>query len=295
MNIEVVKKLIESGTPPEFVVFVSDNDFIPKQYVEECSKIKTKPITYCDIQHIESSSFSMFDDEEGDSIRVCYTDEIDSIEGIDKKWVYIICKKVGKEVSQEFVCQVPKLESWQIDEMISNLCSGADKKDIDALCKIVDNDAYKSYNEVQKVSIFSEQERKYILNEFLSDRVFGVNTNSTIFDLTSAICARDVAQIGNLLYSVPIGDDSIFGFLTILSNNFRNMLLIQGSPAPTAEKVGMSQKQFYAVSRTIGRYSITGMMKILGFLDSVDEKIKSGNFIQSNMAEYITTVILSEK
>ena len=42
MNIEVVKKLIESGTPPEFVVFVSDNDFIPKQYVEECSKIKTQ-------------------------------------------------------------------------------------------------------------------------------------------------------------------------------------------------------------------------------------------------------------
>lgn len=295
MNIEVVKKLIESGTPPEFVVFVSDNDFIPKQYVEECSKIKAKPIMYCDLQHIELSSFSMFEDGDGDSIRVCYVDEIDSIDNVDKKWVYIVCKKVGKEVSQDFVCQVPKLESWQIDEMIDNMCRGSDKKDIDALCRIVDNDIYKSYNEAQKVSIFSEQERKYVLSEFLSDKVFGINTNSTIFDLTNAICTRDIARIGNLLYTVPIEDDSIFGFLTILSNNFRNMLLIQGSPSPTAEKVGMSQKQFYAISRTVGRYSITGMMKILYFLDSIDEKIKSGNFIQSNMAEYITTVILAEK
>lgn len=293
MNIEFVKKMVESGQAPKFIVFQSDCNFIPDQYVKEIAHLSNKQIQYADLATLQNSAFSMFSDN--DNIMLCHVDSIDSVDDLCKENVYIVCKKVGKNLSEDYVCKVPKLEKWQIDEMIDTMCFGAENSALQDLHDSVDSDAYFAYNECEKVQIFSEQERKYVLKDFLADGTISGCVNKNVFNLVNSLCERDIQKAKNELISGKYSDDEVFGIVTLLSNNFRNILLIQGSPCPTADKLGMNSKQFYVVSKLTGRYSTKALTKILYFLNSVDEGIKTGNFIQSDMISYIVTKILSER
>lgn len=294
--IEKLKNQILENQIPPFLIFVyKDNTFLAKHYIKQIALRTAKPVVVVD--SIEDLGATNIFSKPQDVNTLQF--ECDTLKNLPSSPLgYIICNKIDTSIDVDvfgsYICELPVLEKWQLKDYLYSRCEGAETTDLDYLFSLFENDPFQLEMEMSKLEIFSPGERKYFLPIFLQDNIFGNISTNTIFTLTNALCVKNISKVHEVLKQLEYIDVEPLGLVTLMINNFRNMLLIQGSPSATAEKVGMSAKQFYAISKNIGYYSTAQLVKMLKALEQIDLKLKTGEFPVEHILYYVITLILSE-
>lgn len=302
MDIEKLKERIENktidDTPVIFVV--SDTDFVARQYIHQISKLANLEIEQTDdISKLGKKKKSLIEmDTKENSIILVAVDELGDIGTsiLGKKNLYVITKKLSpdfpKELSQ-IVVKVPKLETWQIRDYAYSVADGVKREKLDWLLQLCGNNIYRLDNELQKLSQFSKTQRADLFDNMVYDGSFDDLMSVQLFDLSNAVCTKDLQKLSYLVPMVKESDINEFAVVAILLNSFKNMARVQLSKNPEIELKDMSSKQIYAIRKNCGKYSKDQLNKVLQFLYSIDYKIKSGNLDIENTVEYLVDKILT--
>lgn len=212
------------------------------------------------------------------------------------KNTFIICKKISKDVEElydEYIIDVPKLENWQIQDFVYSVAKGVDTDDLNELIKICNNDIFRINQELKKIRLFDEKERKYAFKDFKSDGIFSDLSELTIFDLSSAIMKRDFNTIRRVLEVIDQIDVEPIGLQKVLLNNFRDVILVQLNINPTPQyfeqKFGWKSGKFWAIKYTCSYYTKEQLINIFKFLTS----IKFGDIPEDKLVSYLITHIMS--
>lgn len=285
------------------MILVSEDKFIPLMYLNEISNNFDYSINYVEsLEGINPSNDDIFSDNNDISsdIVVFNTNLVDFSNEVvyNKDNLIIIANKIDKGPKKfygDLVIEVPKLADWQIKDMVYSFCRGVDTKHLDWLIHNCNEDVNRLYQESLKLKIFSESERKTVFEDMLNDGAFDDLSSSTIFNFTNAVLKKDISSLKSIYSEIDNIDMNDFGLLTILYNNFMNVVNIQLGINPTAESLGMKQGQFNAVRYNCGYYSERQLINILRFLTSIDRRVKSGEFPTDIMRDYLILSVLSQK
>jgi DNA polymerase III delta subunit len=282
------------------MILVSEDKFIPLQYVEEMKKQYN--VMYIDsLQELLPNEDDIFGDstEISSDIIVFNTELVDFSEEIlyNKGNIIVIAKKIDKSSKKfygDLVIEVPKLAEWQIKDMVYSFGRGIDTKHLDWLIHNCNEDANRLYQEMTKIAVFGEKERKHLFEEMVEDGAFNDLSANTIFNFTNAVLKKDYQSLKLIYEEIENIDVNDFGLLTILYNNFMNVINIQLGINPTADSLGMSYGQFNAIKHNCGYYSGNQLINIMKLISDMDRKIKVGEFPTNIMRDYLILSILSQ-
>ena len=138
------------------------------------------------------------------------------------------------------------------------------------------------YKDLYKLDIESSK----LLNNKFDDIRYQLlyDEESVIFDLVNALVKRDKEA----LKKVNLSNVEPFGLLALLIKNFKQVIDIQLAKNATAESLGISGKQFWAIRNySCGKYAREDLLYIYKFLTDIDLKIKTGKLDTAIMVDYI--------
>lgn len=303
MNIEELKQdILQHTIKPGLIIFENtENSFVANQYIKEIAKQRKLSIEQVEsLSEINARANDIFGLDLSDSVLyVCRTKEFDAISYdpslIERDDVVIVCNKaLGGPRWDDRIVKVPKLEAWQIKDYMYSKAQGVNKKQLDWLQDLCENDIYRISEELDKITLFDKKEQDKMFSEFVKDNVFSDLSPYTIFNMSNAIMDKNIKALKEVWTDIDKCDIEPLGLVTILKNNVRNIIKIQLSKCPTAESVGMSPKQFYAVSRSCGKYSKEALIELLTMLTEVDKKLKTGELPADLILDYIVLNMLSK-
>ena len=301
MTLQELKQSLETNTfKPTTMILVSEDKFIPLQYVEEIKKQYN--ILYIEsLQELVPDENDIFGDftEISSDIIIFNTELVDFSDEVlfNKDNVIVITNKIDKSSKKfygDMVIEVPKLVDWQIKDMVYSFGKGVDSKYLDWLIHNCNGNVNRLYQEMTKLFIFSESERTHLFEEMIEDGAFDDLSANTIFNFTNAILKKDYSRLKLIYEEIDNIDINDFGLLTILYNNFLNVINIQMGVNPTPESLGMSWGQFNAIKHNCGYYSAVQLINILKLISDMDRRIKSGEFPTNIMRDYMILSIFSQ-
>lgn len=303
MTLQNLKTSIENKTfRPTSLILLSEDKFIPLQYINAIQKDLGFSITYIEDLSVISPDiediFSIGTQDINTDIIVFNTDLVDFSNDIlyNKDNIIIITNKIdksSKEYYKNIIIEVPKLVEWQVKDMVYSMGSGIEGKYLDWLIKNCNSDVYRLYNEISKLSLFNEADRESLFLEMSAEGAFEDLSANTIFNFTNAILKKDIKSLKTIFEEIDNIDINDFGLLTILYNNFLNVINIQLGTNPTPDSLGLSTKQFNAIKYNCGYYSQQQLISVFNMLTDLDRKIKSGEFPTSIMRDYMIMSILN--
>ena len=191
------------------------------------------------------------------------------------------------------IVEFPKLVDWQIEDYCKVKAKGVEESDIKWLMNICKNDIYRIDNELNKIAVFDERLRKTKFKEFIKDKVFSDLSSYTIFSLSNAIITKNIEELRQIYNEIENIDINAIGLVTVLYNNFKNIINIQLGVNPTAESLGMNPKQFMALRYRINHYSKNQLISIFDMLTSIDKRLKTSQLPANYIIDYIILKILS--
>lgn len=305
MTIQDLKSRIENKTlDTDLLVFkVTDSDFLSNQYIREISKLRNQEIQYVEsLEGLIEDTFSIFADETAISpalLRVYKVDQLSYRDILITKIPHLIIvthkiedKEFEKTLSP-YIVDMPKIEDWQWKDYIYSLGQGADTSDLDWMIRICGKNRDRMDSEISKLTIFTENERKYLFKDIIRDGAFDDLTSYSIFNFTNAITAKDFDGLRRVYKELDRVDINEFGLLTVLLKNFRNILTVQLNSNPTPENTRLDGKQLYAIKKLPRVYSAEQLVKIFEFLCEVDSQIKTGNLPVDILIDYLVIKILN--
>ena len=301
MTLQELKATIESKQIPNQLVIlkISDSDFIPNQYLKFIEKNTEYRVDFKqNYQELINNTFDIFDIESTvKTIKILRIETFDCKDENLKRSIdcFIICKKISKEaqkVFEKYIIEIPKLEDWQIKDYAYTIAEGVDEKDLQQLIDFCNGNIYRLDYELQKITIFPKEQRKYMFKNFIDDGVFNDLNNYNIFHYTNCVIKKDKQELFRLYRDIANVDVEPIGFLIILVQNFRNIINVQLTPNATAESLGMKSNQFWAVKYSCGYYTKEQLMHIYSFLTDLDRRIKVGEMPMEHLVDYIIVKVL---
>lgn len=298
IDLETFKNSIECGADYHtfLIIVCEDSKFVAEQYVRQIGRNNgCEVVQVDDIKDIVNISNNIFGET---SLSVFATDKFhcDDTFLCRVKDTIVVTDKVDKETSKlfgDYIVQIPKLETWQIEDYALSLLEGVSEKDVCSLVSACDNDLYRIENEVAKLKMFTEPSRQFLFNQFTEMGLLPTAEKYTIFSLTNALLTRNVESAKRILNHIDEIDVNPIGLLTILYKNVANVIAIQMNPKATPENTGMASGQFYAIKKgNINYYSSNQLIKIFNFLTSLDLKIKTGEVSMEVVVPYIIEYML---
>lgn len=283
-----------------FILVYQDNDFLARQYANEIARKNKYDKVYCDSVRdvVVDVADVFFDDDVNDNSEyIVFEESFDSTDiRLLEKNIVVITKKIAKESEEVFkqsIVNLPKLDEWDIKDYISSV-TNAQEKDVEMMYDLCGGDIFRIDNELTKIKSFDENYRSILLDKMICDKSFGDISKFSIFNLVNAIVTKNVKEVANIMTEIENIDVNVFALITLLFNNFKNVIAIQLSRNPTPESTGIKQNQFYAMKKNnIGFYNKNSLYSILAFLTSIDKLIKSGNLPIDISIDYIVYSILS--
>lgn len=282
MNLQELKAHIENNTLKEnLLIFTGEGDFIFKQYLHKYVTDNSLDIKYIEsIDEISSSNMFAF------SSNVLYLLETETFitEPASHNKVWVKCKK---NKSKKDSIELPKLEEWQLEDYIKSKCFGLKDSEVKELLRCYKDNPFRLDLELDKILITGTY--KYIKDQLYTDVA-----NYMIFDLTTALVKRDKKKVSDILIEIEQIDVEPFGLLTLMTKNFRQLIDIQLAINPTAQSVGVSDKQFWVLKKyNSGYYNREELVKIYKWLLDIDKRIKNGELDTKYLNEYIITKIIN--
>ena len=147
-------------------------------------------------------------------------------------------------------------------------------------------------SELDKLLIFKKEPIDFnlLFKRFATDGVIHYDTPDCLFDFSNAIIARNQKEALSLINDIYSSSNPI-AVLAVLYNNIRNLIIVQTSLNPTAEKLGMTPKQLGAIRYKVGKYTSEHLITILATIIELDKKIKLGQIDSNISIEYLLSRI----
>ena len=298
MTIEEFKRAIEDNTLSMLLVIAECADetaeFVFHQYMHEY--ISRNDLSFEFVDSISNKAqINLFRTAET-NLKVYFTKNLTEVSIPRSNQLWVRCKSVSKEISKEFaqyIVKIPKLEEWQIKDYVYTLCDGVKQSELDYLLQVYGKNIYRIDNEIAKLTSFQNIGQIY---PKIKDQLFNEVSEYQIFDLVNTLVRYDIMALTNILKQIDGIDVDVFGLLTLLKTNFRRVIDIQLSRNPSAQSIGVSDKQFWAIKKySCGIYTRTQLFEIYTFLTACDYYIKSGYISTDMMLNYIIVKIISVK
>lgn len=301
MKLEDLKSSIEDNKYDyNFLIFIDkDAEFLCEQYIFAIKNILNKDLNYVeDINQILKSS-SLFGDSESDCLDIVKVDTLDITDSklFSKNNLIVVCKKISddaKSFYDRYIVNFPKLENWQIKDYLYSICNGLDEKQLDYILNITNYNIYRLQTEIDRITLFDKNARSNIFKEFVDEGVLEDLSAYTIFNLTNAVLKKDKSIVGSIYRELKSMDVEPIGLLTILYNNFRNIIKIQLTNNATPESTNIPSKQFWAVKYNCNVYTKQKLIEIFIMLTDLDRKIKTGEINTSLLIDYILVNIFCQ-
>ena len=305
MTIEELKHQIELNAVTDSPLIFKDDEtmFLSDMYIKAISKTKNLPVKYIQsLSEVVNDPFDFF---------ACETDEQPSCLNVLHAQVYewadvdiarttnlivVTTKFSNKDIEKklsDYIVVMPKLEDWQIKDYVYSICEGVNHKDLDWLMNICGKNVCRLQQELDKLTLFNVDERKYLFDSFVRDGSMDDLSSYNIFNFTNAITSKDFNMLRSIYKEIERADITDFYLLTVLLKNFRNILMVQLNSNPTPESTGLDSKQLYAIRRIPRVYSAEQLVKIFDFLCDIDRQVKEGELPASLVVDYLTVKILS--
>lgn len=303
MDLKILKQSIEKKQiqVPFWIFKYEDNDFLPNQYISSIRDILKIEVEYLDnLDGITAPKSDIFGLAESvDILRIFSIDCFDVVNDLllTKTNLIVVCKKVSDDAIKMFnnnIVVFPKLEPWQIKDFVYSMASGVSEKKLDYLINICKGDIYRLNQELNKIKLFTEQERKFVYDKFIDDGVFEDLSDHNIFDFTNAIIKKDIKSLVGLYKELEKIDVEPLGLVTTLYNNLKNIIMIQLSPSATAESLGMPSNKFWAIKKyNCGYYTKEQLIQSFRIVTDMDRRLKTGELTTDLMIDYIVCNMLS--
>ena len=305
MTIQDLKKQIESDciTDAPLIFKDDENRFLSNQYINAISKSRGLKINYIEsLSEVIDNGFDFF---------ACSTDEQPLCLNVLKAEVYnwgeydiaratnlivVVTKFADKELEKklsDYIVVMPKLEDWQIKDYVFSICEGVEHKDLEWLINLCGKNILRLQNELDKLTLFSVPERRYLFDSFIRDGAMNDMSSYNIFNFTNAIVSKDFVTLKSIYKEIERADITDFFLLSVLLKNIRNIILVQLNSNPTPESTGLDSKQLYAIKRIPRVYSAEQLIKIFTFLCDIDRQVKEGELPAPLVVDYLTVKVLS--
>lgn len=305
MTIQELKQQIESGSVTDDLIIFKDTEsgFISSQYVNAISKIRGVPIEFMNSPEDMATDLSnIFIDASTENkprlgvvkseVYVWGVNNVTPLKGL----ILIVSKFADKSTEkalEPYIVNVPKIEPWMIRDYVHSTVTGVDAKTLDYILNICGTNYLRLQQELDKILLFEEMERKYFVPALLQDGALDDLSTYNIFNFTNAITARNIDSIRSIYSELNRVDVNEFGLLTILLKNFRNMIMVQTSSNPTPENTGLDSKTLYAIKKLPRAYTPEQLVKIYTLLLDIDRQIKTGELPVEVVIDYMIVKILS--
>lgn len=305
MTIQELKAQIEAGNVTHDLIIFKDTEgnFISNQYIRAIQRLRNQEIQYLESpMELIQDSWSIFGSDDlavDNTLRVIKTDSFiwTSLRIMDLKDVIIVVSKFSdKTIEKQFetcVVNVPKIEDWMLKDYVYSTTEGVAQKDLDWLMNLCGKNRDRLQMELDKLTLFGVDERKYLFNDLIRDGAVDDLSSYSIFNFTNAITSKDMKMLMTIYKELDRVDVNEFGLLTILVKNFKNILMVQLTSNPTPESTGIDGKQLYAVKRIPRVYSPDQLVKIYQMLLDIDRQVKTGELPTDILIDYIIIKILS--
>lgn len=303
MKIEELKEKIETKQLDEssYIFIYEDVNFIPLQYINEISKVREMNIEYIDsLSGVGSVANDIFGaTTSSNSMKVLITNELESISDkfIFEKNTYVVVSKIKDKTNIErlsnCIVNVPKLEGWQIKDYVYSLAEGINTKNLDWLIESCNEDIYRLENELDKFKLFSENERKYLFDDMLSDGAFVDLSNFNVFNVTNAVTSRDYDMLSRTLREIKSFDAEPLGVVTLLYNAFKKLILVWLANNPTPENTGLKSGMIYAIKNQSRVFNKEQLLSSYLLLTNIDKMLKTGYIDTSWLIDYLICRILT--
>lgn len=301
VKLEDLKASIEANKYGyNFLIFIDkDAEFISEQYIHAIKDILHKEINYVDDINQVLKSSTLFGDNESEYLDIVKIDAFDILDNklFNKNNLIVVCKKISDEAKSfydKYIVNFLKLENWQIKDYLYSMCDGLNDKQLEYILSITNYDIYRLQNEIDRITLFDKSIRSNIFEEFVSEGVLEDLSSYTIFNFTNAILKKDKSALSNIYKELKSMDVEPIGLLTILYNNFRNIIKIQLTSNATPDNTNIPSKQFWAIKHNCDIYTKQKLIEIFIMLTDLDRKIKTGEISVSLLIDYILVNIFCE-
>ena len=299
INLNELKQQIEQNKLTHHLIIfkcAKGSEFIPYQYAHEFCKNNDVNVFYPDdVSQLPRNT--LFGESIQHDLTMYYVDNLTEDLNVDAEeiatnYIWVICNKINKkcqELYNDNIVEVTKLLDWQIKDFITSRCPDLKDNQVNELFDYYKDDLFRLDNELCKIELLGSKKYNYLRNQLFVDI-----SNFNIFDIVNCIIRRDRRGISNIYEQIDCIDVEPFGLLTLLINNFRQVIDIQLAKNATAESVGVSSKQFWAIQKySCGYYNRQELIYIYELLTSIDYKVKSGEISTDLILDYIICKILT--
>lgn len=305
MTIRELKTQIESGAVShDLIIFKNtENTFLSTQYINAIAKANNLTVNYQDdISGLIAESDSLFGFAEPVNsalLNVVASDvfiwEDKSITSL-KDVIVVVQGFASSELEkqyEQYIVNIPNIEKWMIQDYVYSIVQGVEQPKLDWLINLCGSNYYRLQQEIDKVLLFSEAERKYVFDGMIQDGAVEDLSTNTIFDFTNALLAKDYPKLIAVCKELNRIDVDGPYLLAILINQFRSFVTVRLTSNPTPETTGFDSKRIYAVNMASKYYSTSQIINIFEFLLDVDKKLKTGELPDKFSVDYIMTKVLS--
>lgn len=303
MKFEDVKSLIEDGKIGDSLLILQyqDNNYVAYQWAREIARIHNKHISYIDsLYGIISASIDIFGTktiDDGERIYSCEIFDVVSEKLRSEKNLIIITNKITKESENIFkdnICILPKLEEWHIKDYVYSVCQGIDEKDLDWLVSVCKSDIYRISNEVDKLTLFNINERKYLFEDMKYQGAFNDLSTFNVFNITNAVTSRDFDSLLNALREIKSFDAEPLGVVTLLYQGIKKLILVWLANNATPENTGLKSNVIYAINKSPRTFTKKQLLDTYQFLNSIDRLLKTGQLCDMNkLIDYVICKVLT--
>lgn len=298
MEINDLKNLIEGKKfNLNLVIFTlpkSHTTFIPYQYIKQILEDNKLCPNYIDSLPSYSDIFSS--DSGTANIYRCdkFTYPNEHLKDLSIK-LFIIADEVDvntKKMYVDEIVDVPELTETQITEYLYSKLEGVDRKKLDWLLKISKYDIYRIDQEISKLNSFPIGARDSIFQQCIESGMYDTLSMYNIFNFTNALLSKDKNKLKIILSEIENCDVEPTGLITILNNNFRDLISVQLDPAASAMSLGMQPKKFAAIRYNCGKYTKDQLIEAYQLVTSLDYKLKSGELPVDKIIDYVIIHLL---
>ena len=289
-NIELNQELL-----PTIIMVCKDetSEFIFHQYLNQYARNNDLNCEF--INDISELSNNNLFATPTNIIKLWFTNKLENIVIPKNQKLWVRCKSINKDLLNDYnfcVVEVPKLENWHIKDYVYSLLPNVPKSDLDNLISAHKN-IYDIDNEINKLKCFSQPEIAYPL---IKNQLYVETSEYAIFDVINALIKYDKKSLCDILLNIEYINIDVFGFITLLLNNFNRIINVQLSKNINIESLGISEKQLWAIKKfSCNIYTKNQLLEIYKLLTSCDYMIKSGYIPSNIMIPYLIFNIMTIK